>query len=249
MPGSDLSSARVPTAGNVLIAQLPSKDRTRFLAACEEIELRLEDTLNEPGGRVRHVYFPTDGCYISLLTRVDSETSLEVGLVGREGMCGASVMLGTDTSPLRALVQGGGPALRLSVAAFKRELRNSPALQRALNRYLYVLMTQLAQSAACARFHLLEARMARWLLMTQDRAHSNRFRITHAFLAWMLGVRRAGVSEAANALQARNLLAYKRGDMTVLDRPGLEAAACSCYKADQAVYRKMVGGRDVAKSR
>ena len=240
MPRSDLLSGPVPAAGNHLIAALPSKDRARLLATCEEVELVFEKTLIEPGGRIRHVYFPIGRSYISLLTPVDGAASLEVGLVGNEGMCGVSLVLGSDISPLHALVQGGGPALRLSAAAFKRALQDSPALQRELHRYLYVLMTQLAQSAACTRFHLIEGRLARWLLMTHDRARSDRFHITHTFLAWMLGVRRAGVTKAANALQARKLIGYKRGNMTVLDRRGLETAACVCYQADQAVYRRML---------
>jgi hypothetical protein len=235
-----LLSDRVPSADNHLIVALPSKDRARLLASCEKVELVFQKTLIEPGGRIRHVYFPTDRSYISLLTPVDGVASLEVGLVGNEGMCGVSLLLGVETSPLRALVQGSGPALRLSAAAFKQALRDSPALQRALNRYLYVLMTQLAQSAACTRFHLIEARLARGLLMTQDRARSDQFHITHAFLAGMLGVRRAGVTKAANALQARSLIAYKRGHMTVLDRRGLEGAACACYQADQSVYQRML---------
>jgi len=241
MPRSDLLADRVPAAKNQLLAALPSKDRARLLASGEDVELEFGKTLIEPGGRIRHVYFPTDGSYISFLTPVDSGTGLEVGLVGNEGMCGVSVLLGSELSPLRALVQGSGSALRLSAAAFKREVKDSPALQRQLNRYLYVLMTQLAQSAACTRFHLIEARLARWLLMTQDRAHSGQFHITHAFLAGMLGVRRASVTEAANALQARRLITYKRGNITVLNRRGLEGAACACYGADQKVYRTMLG--------
>jgi CRP-like cAMP-binding protein len=129
----------------------------------------------------------------------------------------------------------------VSATAFKRELQASAALQKELNRYLYVLMTQLAQSAACMRFHLIEARLARWLLMTQDRSRTDRFRITHAFLAWMLGVRRAGVTKAARALQARGLLTYKHGNVTVLNRPGLESAACACYQADRTLYRSVLG--------
>jgi CRP-like cAMP-binding protein len=241
MPRSDLLSDRVPAAENHLIAALPSKDRARLLASGEEVKLVFGKTLVEPGGRIRHVYFPTDGSYISLLTPVDGASGLEVGLVGNEGLCGVSVLLGSDLSPLRALVQGSGSALRLGAAAFKREARDSPALQRQLNRYLYVLMTQLAQSAACTRFHLIEARLARWLLMTHDRAHSGQFHITHAFLAWMLGVRRASVTEAANALQARRLITYQRGHITVLDRSALEGTACACYRADQKVYRTMLG--------
>jgi len=240
VPRSDLFSDRLPAASNHLISALAAKDRTRLLANCEEVDLVFARTIVEPGDRIRHVYFPTDRSYISLLTPLDGASGLEVGLVGNEGMHGVSIILGSDVSPLRAIVQGSGPALRLSAGAFKRQFRESPALQRQLHRYLYVLMTQLAQSAACTRFHLIEARLARWLLMTQDRARSDQFQITHGFLAWMLGVRRAGVTDAAKALQKRRLIAYKRGDLAVLDRLGLEAAACPCYRADQNVYKRML---------
>jgi CRP-like cAMP-binding protein len=240
MPISDSISDRVPFT-NRLIAALPSKDRARLLASCDDVELEFAHTLVEPGGRIRHVYFPTNGSYISMMIPVDGAAGLEVGLVGNEGMLGVSLVLGIDVSPLRALVQGDGRALRMSATAFKRELQASAALQKELNRYLYVLMTQLAQSAACMRFHLIEARLARWLLMTQDRSRTDRFRITHAFLAWMLGVRRAGVTKAARALQARGLLTYKHGNVTVLNRPGLESAACACYQADRTLYRSVLG--------
>ncbi len=240
MPRSEPLSVRVP-ATNRLIAALPSKDRARLLANCEEVDLVFARTLVEPGARIRHVYFPTDRSYISLLIPVDGASALEVGLVGNEGLYGVSLVLGIEVSPLQALVQGSGPALRMSAAAFKREVQASPALQRVLNHYLYVLMTQLAQSAACTRFHVIEARLARWLLMTQDRAGSDRFSITHAFLAWMLGVRRAGVTKAANALQARGLLTYKHGDVWVLNRRGLEAAACPCYTVDRKLYQNVLG--------
>ena len=233
-------SVRVP-ATNRLIAALPSKDRARLLANCEEVRLEVPETLVAPGDRIRHVYFPVDRSYISLLIPVDGASSLEVGLVGNEGLFGVSLVLGIERSPLRALVQGGGPALRMSAAAFKRGFRASPALQRLLNRYLYVLMTQLAQSAACTRFHVIEARLARWLLMTQDRAGASQFRVTHAFLAWMLGVRRPGVTKAANALQARGLLTYKHGTVAVLNRRGLEAAACPCYAVDRKLYQSVLG--------
>ena len=222
-------------AQNQLIAKLPRADRKRLLAACETVDLVLAEVLCERGRPSRHVYFPVDG-FISLVAQIDAHPGLEVGMVGREGMFGAHLALGVATEPLRGLVQGPGAAWRISAAAFRRELLASAALQVSLNRYLYVLMAQLASSAGCLRFHLIGPRLARWLLMTQDRAHSTQFRVTHEFLSYMLGVRRVGITAAAGALQRSGLVEYHRGEMTVLDRSGLEAAACSCYATDRRAY-------------
>ncbi len=152
-------------------------------------------------------------------------------------MLGATLALGIGQAPMRAVVQGSGSALRISSQLFKQELLSSPALLRALKRYLYVVMTQLSQSAACTHFHEIEPRLARWLLMTHDRAHADHFHLTHEYLADMLGVRRSGVSIAAAAMQARGLISYSRGEIHILDRAGLELAACECYAALQADYR------------
>jgi CRP-like cAMP-binding protein len=226
-------------AQNHLIELLPRRERERLLAICEPVELVLSEVLCEPAKPTSHVYFPIDS-FISLLTMIDGKPGLEVGMVGREGMMGVQLALGVVTSPLRALVQGPGAALRIGTAAFSAELARSVPLQRGLNRYLYVLMSQLAASAACLRYHLIGPRLARWLLMTQDRAHAERFHVTHEFLAYMLGVRRVGVTMAAGALERRGLIEYRRGDLHVLDRAGLETAACSCYAGDRQAYSKLL---------
>jgi CRP-like cAMP-binding protein len=226
---------------NRLLAALPRKDCARFLVACQPVELVFGEILMEPGKRIDHVYFPTESIISMITAPLDDCPSLEVGLVGDEGMLGASLIFGVDIALLRALVQGAGTALRMDAAVFLRELDLSTALQQNLKHYAYVLMGQLAQNAACTRFHVVEARLARWLLMTQDRAHSSEFHVTQEFLAAMLGVRRVGVTKAASALQRRHLIGYRRGEITILDRHGLEAASCGCYGADNVAYTRMMG--------
>jgi len=234
MPTSNVRSE------NLLLAGLPAADRRRLLAHGEEVELAVAETLTEPGERIRHVFFPIDG-FISLVCPIDEHAQLEVGLVGKEGMFGVSLVLGVNVSPLRGVVQGPGLAWRLDAAAFRRELELSAALRRILDRYTYVLLTQIAQTAACTRFHFVDARLARWLLMTRDRASSDTFRITHEFLAYMLGVRRVGVTRAASALQRRKLIRYRHGNLQILDARGLEAAACGCYATANGTYTSVLG--------
>lgn len=231
-----LPTARTVRSSNALVAALPARDRAIVLNHCEEVELSLGRVLCEPGAPITHVYFPVTG-YISLITPKDIVDSLEVGLIGREGVFGITVLLEVKESPLLALVQGHGAALRMTASAFRKAAATSAPFRRLLNRYLYVLMAQIAQSVACSRFHVLDARLARWLLQTHDRADSNPFNLTHQFLAFMLGVRRAGVTIAAGRLQRLNLIRYNRGRVEIVDRKGLEAISCPCYREQLKIYR------------
>lgn len=227
------------TVENHLIELLPRRERSRLLAVCQLIQLEPEEVLCEPGKAISHVYFPLDAS-ISLLALIEGSPGVEIAMVGREGMLGVQMILGVMPASVHALVQNPGGALRVSTAAFRGELAHSPSLQRGMNRYLYVRMAQMATSAACLRFHLIGPRLARWLLMCQDRAHADSFHVTHEFLAAMLGVRREGVTTAASILQRRGLIAYRRGNLTVLDRQGLEAAACGCYAAEREAYAALL---------
>jgi CRP-like cAMP-binding protein len=228
-----------PPAGivNRLLAALPAREREQFIGRCEPVDLEFSQILSNPGEVVRHVHFPTTS-FVSLVTPMGGKDILEVALAGNEGMFGVSVALGAPTSNVRGLVQGTGMALRMGAAPFRRELAANAALARHVNRYIHVLMTQLAQTAGCNRFHVVEQRLARWLLMTSDRSHSDNFHITHEFLAFMLGVRRVGITKAATALQKMKLIAYSRGEVAILDRAGLIEASCSCYRVDIATYRQ-----------
>lgn len=198
--------------------------------------------LCEQGQVSRHVYFPTEG-FVSLIGRLDEHHSLEVGMAGREGMLGVQLALGIAREPLQALVQGAGAAWRLNAAALREELTLSARLQERMLRYVSALMAQRATASACLRFHEIGPRLARRLLMSQDRARADEFPMTQEFLANMLGVRRVGVTTAAGDLQRQGLIRYHRGDMRVVDRPGLMAAACSCYAADQKVYQAALGAQ------
>lgn len=230
-----MPSRKTHLQDNRLLASLSSRTQQRLIDGGEQVELVFAEVLAEPGEWIRHVYFPTES-FISLTAAHDERTCLEVGLIGSEGMLGTSLVLGIDASPLHALVQGPGKALRIDSGFFRKELKQNPELEQTLKRYLYVVMLQLSQTALCTRFHVVEARLARWLLMTQDRAHADQFHITHEFLAYMLGVRRVGVTKAASALQKHALISYSRGNIEIRDRPGLIELACDCYKQDKKTY-------------
>lgn len=213
---------------NQLLASMPRKEYERFLPGLEPVTLTFGEVLYEPGDPISHVYFP-GVCLVSLLTLVDDHLALEVGMVGNEGMVGIPLALGDGISSIRALVQGSGVAMRMKSARFLKELQRNPHLQRALYHYTHALMAQVAQTAACNRFHVVEERLARWLLMTRDRVQSNDFRLTQEFLSHMLGVRRVGITKAAGALQRGKLIRYSRGNISILDGKGLEAVSCCCY--------------------
>jgi CRP-like cAMP-binding protein len=230
----------VATGNNHLLAALPPDDYERLLASCVVVELVYAEVLCRSGDLISHVYFPTTSI-ISLIKPIDSGHNLEVGLIGNEGMFGLSLILGVNVISFDAVVQGTGQALRLSTAAFLRELQDSAVLRKELKHYLYVVMNQIAQTAGCNRFHVVRSRLARWLLMTQDRAHSDQFHITQVFLAYVLGVRRVGITKAANSLQKKELISYKRGNIKILDRAGLEAASCECYRSEKEIYERILG--------
>jgi CRP-like cAMP-binding protein len=225
---------------NSLLELLPRKDRERLIGRCKTVDLDFEQILWTYGKPARFVYFPI-GAFISLVASIDGEPVLEVGMAGAEGVLGAQLALGVTVAPLHAVVQGSGKALRLSAADFRTEVELSPALRRVLDAYLSVLMSQVSTSAACVRFHSIGPRLARWLLMTQDRAMSDTFNVTHQFLAYMLGVRRVGITAAAGELQGKGFISYSRGTLTVLNRRGLETAACSCYVSDRDCYKAALG--------
>lgn len=213
---------------NQLIARLPRRERERLLAQGEPFELEFGAILCEADEPLAHAHFPVEG-FISLVVVLPDHPPLEMGLIGDEGMLGSNLVLGVASSAMRAVVQGAGTSLRIPAQALRLLLVDSPELARGLMHYVHAITAQLAHTAACTHFHEIEPRLARWLLMTQDRAHSDHFHLTHELLADMLGVRRSGVTIAAGALQQRNLIRYSRGEISILDRPGLEAASCRCY--------------------
>ena len=232
----DMPNPKPAPVANSLLAALPRKECRHLMGELEQVVLTYGEVLYQPGGQIKYVYFPNNSI-VSLLTLVDQHQALEVGLVGREGMVGLPLALEIGISPVRALVQGTGTAMRMKAAPFLKAIRQSQALQRQLHRYTYSLMAQITQTAACNRFHVVEARLARWLLMTHDRLQSSPFRLTQEFLSQMLGVRRVGVTKAARTLQQSRLISYSRGNITILDRKGLEAACCSCYEVVKGMHQ------------
>lgn len=231
---SKTKTLRAPPT-NLLLAALPKDEYQRLLPKLKQVPLVFREVIYEPGDLIRNVYFPISGI-ISLLAAVEDRATLEVGIVGREGMVGLPVFMGVKTSTNRAVVQGAGEAMRMKANAFRDECETGGSLPRLLRRYTHSRLTQIAQGAACNRFHPIDARLARWLLMTRDRMGADEFQLTQEFLSNMLGVRREGVNKAAGALQQQQLISYSRGNLLILDRAGLEAIACHCYGLIRAEY-------------
>jgi CRP-like cAMP-binding protein len=224
---------------NRLLRALPRRERERLRPKLEPVRLAVREQLYDAGKPIAHVYFPTD-CVLSMVADVDGE-SVEVATVGNEGMAGLPVFLGTGTIPSKCYCQVPGDALRMRAAALEEEVGCGGALRDVLLRYTHYLLTQATQSAACNRLHSAEERLCRWLLMTQDRAGSDRFPLTQEFMALLLGVRRATVSLTASALQHAGLIKYSRGKVTVLDREGLEGASCGCYAVVRKELERLLG--------
>jgi CRP-like cAMP-binding protein len=224
-----MSSAKQPTIANQLLARLPKKEYQALQVHLEEIPLVFEEFLYRPHMMISDVYFPNSGI-VSLVAGVNERSTLEVGLVGNEGMVGLGVFMGVDTVLNHAVVQGAGSAMKMKATTLRKECNNGGSLLRLLLRYSHSIFTQVTQSAVCNQLHSIDARLSRWLLMTHDRMGEDEFQFTQEFLSNMLGVRREGVNKAAGDLQKRSLIRYSRGRLTVLDRPGLEAATCGCYQ-------------------
>lgn len=224
MPETTQLDAPIP---NQLLAALPTEEYRRLLPKLEQVALTNGENIYEPGEIIRYVYFPSSGI-ISLLAAVQDSVPIEVGIVGKEGFVGLPVFLGVKTSLNRAIVQGAGSAMRMKDEDFLVVCQNGGLLPRLLQRFTHSLLAQVSQSAVCYRFHLIESRLARWLLMTSDRMETNEFQITQEFLSNMLGVRREAVNKSAVILQQQQLISYSRGNISI-DRMGLEKVACRCY--------------------
>ena len=213
---------------NRLLCALPAEARARIVPCLEYVPLPLGHVLYESGDTLRHVYFPTDAI-VSLLYVMENGASAEISVVGNEGLVGIALLMGGDSTTSRAIVQSGGFAYRLPSQQMKDEFARHGDMLRLALRYTQCLITQMAQTAACNRHHSIDQQLCRWLLLSLDRLPDNRLTMTQELIANMLGVRREGVTEAAGRLMRLNAIEYRRGHITVLDRPLLERLSCECY--------------------
>jgi CRP-like cAMP-binding protein len=228
LPSAKLPEARPGALHNHLLDALPASDFERLGPHFERVTLKLGEVLYEPGDRMHYVYFPTTAI-VSLLYVMEDGASAEIAIVGNEGILGISLFMGGESTPSRAVVQSAGHGYRMKAALLKVEFGRFGVLMHLLLRYTQALITQMAQTAVCNRHHTVDQQLCRWLLLSLDRLSSNQLTMTQELIANMLGVRREGVTEAAGKLQSAGLISYRRGTITVLDRPGVEARSCECY--------------------
>jgi len=238
-----LTAAAKPTrtlSKNRLLAGLTDGAQRRIVSRAEWITLKTGDVLNEPGDRQRFAIFPENGI-ISVVNLMQEGRSIEVATIGREGILGVPLLLGIDLVPFRHMVQVNGSALRITASELIEVARPGSPLSKLLLRYYVAFTAQIMQSVACAGLHSIEQRCCRWLLTTQDRVESPRFFLTHEFLALMLGTRRTSVTEVLKKLRDSGLIEYRRGMISILERAGLEARSCECYRTVAGMYRRIVG--------
>jgi CRP-like cAMP-binding protein len=231
---------KIKPKDNFLLAALPAEVFDRLLPDLKPVTMPLGEVIYEPGAQLEHVYFPTPSCIVSMLYVMEDGSSAEIAVVGDEGMVGIALFMGGGTTPSRALVQSAGQAFRLPGEALKKEFERHSGLQILLLRYTQALITQMSQTAVCNRHHSVDQQLCRWLLLSLDRLATHELTMTQELIANMLGVRREGVTEAAGKLQARGLISYSRGRITVLDRPGLEAQVCECYAVVKKEYDRLL---------
>jgi len=225
---------------NHLLSKLPPEVRERLLPQLENVKFSLGQVIYESGGRIKHVYFPTTSHISLLYTMIDGSTA-EMGLVGNEGVVGIALFMGGETTPNRAMVQGAGTALRLKAKGMLDEFKRGGEFQHLMLRYTQALITQISQTAVCNRLHSVEQRLCRWLLMTRDRTGSDELQMTHEFISNMLGVRREGVTLAAQRLQELEMISYIRGHIIILNRHQLVEQVCECYQVVKNEHERLLG--------
>ncbi|HWW76010.1 MAG TPA: Crp/Fnr family transcriptional regulator [Pyrinomonadaceae bacterium] len=225
---------------NRLLAALPRDEYERMLPQLGHVSFKLGEVVYESGGQMEHIYFPTSAI-VSLLYLMENGASAEMGMAGREGLVGVALFMGGNTMPNRAVVQSAGGAVRMRAQVLRDEFARGGAFQRLLLRYTQALLTQMSQTAVCNRLHAIEQQLCRWLLLSHDRLDSDELVMTQELIANMLGVRREGVTAAAGRLQEQGLISYVRGRIRILDRRGLEASACECYKVVKDEYGRLLG--------
>jgi CRP-like cAMP-binding protein len=237
-----MSPAKLAAPTNFLLASLSQKEYVNVLSLSKLVELNSGEIIGEPGQKINYVYFPIN-CYISLQKNIDNKSNLEIGIIGPEGFYGLNLVLGVGVTLLRAVVEASGTALSISSKSFLKLCKKNSELTQKLHNYTYVRMSQLSQTTGCNRFHVLDARLCRWILMVQDCLQSSEFYITHECLSKKLGVRRAGITKAAGILQKKKLISYNKGHIKILDRSKLEVLACGCYQLNKETFNKIIGKR------